>query len=115
MEIEKADPVILRIDAMDDGRLWVLNHGSKVQTGGQMAWTWDVFSANGRFEEQVVVACPGNMYFDELYLLPAGHVVRVRNAGNDERYLNILREKDTGPRAEAVEITCYRFCGLTDR
>jgi hypothetical protein len=70
------EPDILRL-ACRDGELWVLpSRGVHAQPTGVLQ-TWDVFTAEGRFDRQVVLRAPGDGTRDRVILLDDGRVLVV--------------------------------------
>ncbi|MFH1845551.1 MAG: 6-bladed beta-propeller [bacterium] len=109
--VETTEPDITAVRIADDGSLWILtSQGQRQQPDGIML-TYDVFDADGHFQKQVAVACPGDGVEDGLLFI-GNRVVLV--TGFTEA-LNMLQRQgaasttDDEEEAEPMEIVCYQI------
>lgn len=116
IEVEENDPAIAHIHrgihVRPDGSLWVLpGEGHRDQPEGILA-TYDVFDPDGRFTEQVAVACEGDGDVDKLFFL-GDRAVLVKG------YLEAIAAMfgrgtpvtGDGEEAEPMEIVCFALPG----
>ncbi|MCP4573488.1 MAG: hypothetical protein GY838_14115 [bacterium] len=101
---------ILQMHAADDGRLWVLSsHGAHPDEEGIHS-VWDVFDADGRFHEQVALACEGTVLEDAIVFPGQGLVVVIKGSVSARM---ASRGQDTGDgdddEAVPLEVICYRL------
>lgn len=94
----------------EDGRLWVrTSRGTHPQQDGIHS-VWDVFDAEGRFDEQIALACEGTAPQDGLSFLGHGKVIVVRHALDAAMSARGLSSgTGTDAEAEPVEVIVYRM------
>lgn len=97
-----------RVDAA--GRLWVLSsHGAHPAEEGIHS-VWDVFDAEGRFDEQIALACEGTVLEDAIVFPGQGLVLVIKESLSAAM---AMRGQDTGDgeddEAAPVEVICYRL------
>ena len=110
--VEPTERDILSLHYAPDGRLWVLpSRGIRRQPAGVHS-TWDVFDADGRFVEQISLACAGDGQRDTV-LFPGGDLVLLVKEHDDAmdafrgRGNNEADAADTD--ARSLEVVCYRM------
>lgn len=100
------DPCVARIMVNpDDENIWVLTpHGHQEQPEAILE-TWDVFSPEGRYLEQVSVPLGREMNEGSCFLMGSGRMIVLRGTGSafDARYA----DEDT--EVEPLEILCYEL------
>lgn len=108
MSPTSADFVKMRV--ADDGRLWVLNsRGAHPEREGIHS-VWDVFDAEGRFVEQVALACEGVALQDDIFFPGGDTVVVVRHSLDAARSARALAGGESDDdEAAPVEVIVYRM------
>jgi len=111
--VEPTERDILNMRVAPDGRLWVLpSRGIKNQPEGIHS-TWDLFDADGIFQQTVSIACEGNGARDALFFAGPDLVVLVKEHAeamtafrgqSDES-----QEAETELEARPLEVVCYRI------
>lgn len=91
-------------------RLWVLSSRGAHPDEPGIHSVWDVFDADGRFDEQVALACEGVAMEDAVFLPGQGLVVVVKGS---QSAWDARRGQDTGDGededAVPLEVICYRL------
>jgi hypothetical protein len=114
-EIEEREAAIVKLRIDRDGLLWVKHsHSKRDQTGGAFL-TYDRFSPEGRFIDQVEIICQGDPKQDQLHCLSNDYFIMLRgivgafdsftanfNSDSEEDQPDELDE----PRP--LEVICYR-------
>jgi hypothetical protein len=96
------DPSIERIVCREDGTVWVLTpHGNADQPDGILE-TWDVFSREGEFLEQVALPALGGIREGATYFGADDRLVVVRGAGSSFHSDEVADEE-----VEPLEVICY--------
>lgn len=78
IELEEYEPVIARIQIMDNGEIWVAHSGSHRDQPAGVLITYDVFDPAGHFARQVAVACEGDGDNDGLFFFGADRALLVK-------------------------------------
>ena len=99
---EEFDPCLQWLRVADSGELWVLSgQGIYDQPDGALQ-TYDVFTADGIFDRQMVIACPGDPLHDRLVFswparalllrggLDADPVYGVPTSGNSDATVGVV-------------------------
>jgi hypothetical protein len=72
------EPVISELVVTDDGTLWVQHHRSGHDQPDGVLLTYDTFDAEGRWLQEVSIACEGDAAYDGLRLLDGDRVLLVK-------------------------------------
>jgi hypothetical protein len=101
------DWIIGGLWAREDGRLWVRTSRSAVDQPPGVMLTYDVFAPDGRFVEQVRVACPGDGQEDALFFAGPDRVILVTGFMDAVRAMfgGVEGHEDVEPRP--MEVVCY--------
>lgn len=112
-EVEKTEQTLASLRVDGDGRLWVEHARSGRDQPDGVFKTYDVFSKEGEWLEEVSVVCEGDPGHDDLIFLDDGRVLFVRGlvlarltASGSE---GAVFDEDDVP--EAQEVVCYRVEG----
>ncbi len=76
--VEPKNPVIVSLFVDNNHRLWVQSSHSADNLPDGVFMTYDVFDADGHFDQQVAVFCEGDPAYDELKFLPDGRVLLIK-------------------------------------
>lgn len=101
---------IMQTHVDEAGRLWVMSSRGAHPRREGIHSVWDVFDPDGRFVEQVALACEGRALEDEIRFVGGRTVLLVRNAldaalsARGEAAGDEIEEE-----AEPVEVVCYRL------
>jgi len=94
--------------ARDDGTLWVRSSRAVQDLPAGIMLTYDVFDHDGRFTEQVQIACPGDGTEDALFFAGPDRMILVRGFMDSVRAMFGGVEGHEDQEAEPLEIVCYR-------
>jgi hypothetical protein len=98
------------LTVLADGSLWVRHSRSASTQGSQFRLAFDVFDAEGHYDRQVIVTCPGSGLSDGVFPIGGDRFVQVRGFVDAMRTLygggqgGFEGEGEPDP----VEIICYR-------
>lgn len=110
-EFSPYNPMIQRIDARDNGEIWILpTEGTRPQTEGVFQ-VWDVFTETGTWDRQVAISGPGDSERDQLFLMNDGRALLVsgfQNALDAMRGQSSDDESNTDD-AEPMEVILYEI------
>jgi len=76
--VEPKNPVIASLFVDNNHRLWVQSSHSADNLPDGAFMTYDIFDADGRFDQQISVFCEGDPAYDELKFLPDGRVLLIK-------------------------------------
>jgi hypothetical protein len=108
-EYSPSDPMIRVVDARPDGEIWVLpTEGTRPGDDGVFQ-TWDVFTADGRWDRRVALRCAGDPERDRLFLLDGGRALLVSGFQNALDALRGEETDDDSDDAEPMEVILYRI------
>jgi len=102
--VAPTEPVIVDLTVQDNGGVWCLTARSMWEAQEGCFAAYDVFSAEGVYEERVRVVCPGDATRDRL-LFVGDRVFRV--AGYWDAVFKV-KSKTPDPEAEPMSVTCFR-------
>ena len=110
--VSEIEPDISALRIGPDGNLWVETSRGGVDQPDGVFYTWDVFTPDGRFVEQVSAACPGDGDNDMMIWTAAGAVqvtgfmdaVRAFQGGG-------AAGEEGDAEAAPMEVVCYRTAG----
>lgn len=110
-DIEPSPPVISDLHVYPDGMLWVLHSRSAEDRPDGVMQTYDVFDGNGRYVQEVSVACEGNPEFDGLEFLADGRVLLIKGYVLAAMARSDLGNVPLGEDEESsqIEIICCRM------
>ena len=112
--ISKTEPDIGALRIGPDGNLWVeSSRGGREQPEG-IFFTWDVFTPDGHFVEQVAARCEGDGEND-MMLWTANGAIQV--TGFIDAILSLqggggTGDEDEDEEAEPMEVICYSIAGI---
>jgi hypothetical protein len=110
-EIDSYERAIMSLHVGEGDTLWVQHSRSGRNQPRGILLTYDLFGPEGRYLQQVSVACEGDPAFDGLELLPDGRVLLIkgyvlaRMASLDARGVSFGEEDESGP----LEVICCRM------
>ena len=105
--IDDHDPCVGRIMVNpDDGRIWVLTPTGHEDQPEDILETWDVFTPDGTFAEQVSVPLGGEIEEGTCFLVGTGRLVVVRGTGS---VFAAGAEEETDTEPEPLEVICYEM------
>jgi len=109
-EIEPCPQVINGLHVDDAGRLWVLHSRSSENRPAGVMQCYDLFDANGKYLQQVFVACEGDPDYDGLQLLPEGRILLMKGLVLASMAQSDLGNIPLGEDEESsnMEFVCYR-------
>lgn len=108
VEPTERDVMQLRVDP--EGRLWVLSsRGAHPQEAGIHS-VWDVFDAEGRFDEQVALVCDGRPLRDGIAFPGRDIVLVIKNLLDAEAAFRGVQGDEESDAGDApIEVICYRL------
>lgn len=109
-EIEPCPQVVNGLHVDDAGRLWVLHSRSSENMPAGVMQCYDLFDANGKYLQQVFVACDGDPDYDGLQLLPNGRILLMKGLALASMAQSDLGNIPLGEDAESsnMEFVCYQ-------
>jgi hypothetical protein len=108
---EQTEPDVQSLRGAPDGRIWIQNaHGRWAPPAGVFA-SYDVFTPDGRFDEQVHVTCDGDPRSDALFFSGSDYVFRVAGFWDAAlaRFGGAGTTTDEEEEPAPVAVTCYRI------
>jgi hypothetical protein len=115
--IEPKNPVIESLFVDNEQRLWVQHSHSAHDRPDGAFITFDVFAADGRYEQEMAVYCEGDPAYDQLKFLPDGRVLLIKGLVLAKWSAFDFGTVDWGDEEEDVssmEIICYRTASETE-
>ena len=111
-KVDDFAPAIATIETGADGNIWVLpSHGTREQTEGVFR-TYDIFDADGHFQEVVRLAVDIDDEKDRLHRLADGRWIILRNiiSALESMYADYREDatEELSTEEEALEIVCLR-------
>jgi hypothetical protein len=113
-ETRKVEPnpaVISNLHVDNEGNLWVLHSRSNENLPAGIMQTYDLFDPEGRYLQQVSIACEGDPEFDGLEFLDDGRILLIKGyvlagmARSDLGSIPLGEEEESSP----MEIICCRY------
>ncbi len=109
--IEECEPDILSLRVADDGGLWVRTSRGDNLSGEGILTTFDVFDREGRFFNQIALACPGNPERDQLFFIGEDRLIVVAGGVGA-----VLSQQGVSPpeahaqnESDGLEVRCYQL------
>jgi len=110
INFEDTEPDIASLRVADDGRIWILTSRAVWEPAAGTFACYDVFTADGRFVEQVRVECEGDPRQDVLLFTGSDLVLRI--TGYHDAALSRFGGAglgDDGGEPEPMQVICYRI------
>jgi hypothetical protein len=113
MSWEDTEPDVQALHAAPDGRIWIQNARGRWEPPAGAFTAYDVFTAEGEFDEEVRFVCDGNPRSDMLFFSGSDLVFRVAGFWDAAlaRFGGAGTTLDEGEEPEPVSVTCYRMGG----
>ncbi len=113
MSWEDTEPDVQALHAAPDGRIWIQNARGRWDPPEGVFTAFDVFTADGTFDEEVRFVCAGNPRSDMLFLSGTDMVFRVAGFWDAvlARFGGAGTTLEEGEEAEPVTVTAYRMKG----
>ncbi len=105
-EIEDTEQDVSDLRIGPDGRIWVLPSRQKYEPAPGTFATYDVFTPDGVFAQQVKVVCPGDPIADRLLFADDGLAFMVK--GFWDAVLGATGGDGGDDEAEPMEVICYK-------
>ncbi len=112
-EIEDIETPVGQVIAHSSGEVWILNaRGARNQPDGVLA-TYDVFDAEGHFERQEQVNCPGNGRKDGIFFVGDDRLLVVHGLLDalGAQFGGGAGENEDGEEPQPIEVVCYKIKG----
>jgi hypothetical protein len=110
-ELAQVNPVVAALFVDADGNLWVKHSRSGDDRPEGIMLTYDLFDPEGRYLQEVSIACDGDPLYDDLEFLVDGRVLMIKGAvlaqwsSFDFGTVDWNDEEDVAP----MEAVCYRM------
>ena len=111
--VEQTEPDIAGIHVADDGSLWVRSSRGENERRDGVLTTFDVFDADGHFQQQVELVGPGDPNEDAVFVLEGKRVVVVMGALDAFRTMQGVSAEEGVDAGEdtPLEVICYTMGG----
>jgi hypothetical protein len=111
-KIEEYEPVIQRVQIMDNGEIWIMNSASTRDLPAGIMMNFDVFDPAGNFIRQVAVACDANGDQDGLFFFGKERALVVTGLADAALALQgaagAAEEGAAGEEPAPMEVICYK-------
>ncbi len=107
--VSPTDPATVRLDAREDGRLWVLTSDGAYRNPAGTVGVWDVFEADGRFVERVTLRGNGDYDSDGFEFLGTEHFLVVEEQSSATRASMGSGEDAEDEEVVPLSVVCYRI------
>ena len=105
IHFEDTEPDIMSLRVTDDGRIWVLTSRARWEPPRDAFARYDVFTPDGRFAEQVLVKCEGDVLRDVL-LFAGDRAFRITSF--HDAALSRFGGDGLDGEPEPMQVVCYR-------